>query len=707
MMLFAAAMALSSCQKQEMNAPEMVKVEGLNFSAEKPEFDDASKTEWTGSTIQWSKGDVIRVAYTCDGVWQNASATATREEEDGKKTAKLYASSRLSEASASAKFAVPGDFIGASSGVYEFYAVYPSGSAVKDSDFPHAPSLTVDIPSKQTPLSGSFDPSADLMAAKSVETFEEFPTESISLLWTRVVAHGHLTLKNLKTEDGEKLQTIRLTADADADMVGHHNLYLDTYDVAKANGNNAANTLTIKANNLTIAEGGNVTFWTCFLPCTWKSLEVVVDTDRATYTRVIDLTGNEKTFVRNARNTLGINMASAEIVRKDIPSLPFVKDFSGITGTSLLTELDGFSALETVYKATGAIRLASGSANGLLSTVALDLSEKFHVIVTACGWNAYELKMTVSAGDQINDVDLRTYGADEKPGDWADYVMNFDPVGPIASVQFSAVKGTRYFIKKIQILEGHVPVLSATAPPKMSQAGGNGEFSYTLENPTDGKEVTAAKSVDWIDNLTVDQETRTVSYTVAENTSEDAREATVTLSYEGVEPVKVIVSQAGNAEWISTSFASLKEGDQVVIVSTKETSIYAMSNNNGTGKAPAAVAVSYANGRLSSEPENKIIWYVGVDGSNRIFYASADKATWLYCNSSNNGVRVGKNENNIFTLDAATGYLKHIVTSRYLGVYNNQDWRCYTNTTGNTAGQTFQFFVKSTGESGGGQPEPE
>ena len=85
MMLFAAAMALSSCQKQETDALEMDKVEGLNFSAEKPKLDDESRTEWTGETIQWSKGDAIRVAYTCDGVWQNADATATREEEDGKR----------------------------------------------------------------------------------------------------------------------------------------------------------------------------------------------------------------------------------------------------------------------------------------------------------------------------------------------------------------------------------------------------------------------------------------------------------------------------------------------------------------------------------------------------------------------------------------------------------------------------------------------
>ena len=55
-------MAFFACQKQEVNAPEEVKVEGLNFSAEKPEFADASKTEWTGETIQWSKGDKISIA---------------------------------------------------------------------------------------------------------------------------------------------------------------------------------------------------------------------------------------------------------------------------------------------------------------------------------------------------------------------------------------------------------------------------------------------------------------------------------------------------------------------------------------------------------------------------------------------------------------------------------------------------------------------
>lgn len=551
MLVAAAAMAFFACQKQEVNAPEEVKVEGLNFSAEKPEFADASKTEWTGSEIHWSKGDAIRVAYTCDGVWQNADGTAAASEENGKKTAKLYSSAQLSEASAIAKFAVPGNFKGTAEGIYEFYAVYPSGAAVKNADFPFAPSVTVDIPVEQTPLANSFDSAADIMAAKSVDTFEGLPEEEISLLWTRIVAHGHLTLKSLQVEDGEKLQTITLTADKDADMVGEHYLYLDTHNVEKAAGNNAANSLTVKADNLTIAEGGNVTFWTCFLPCTWKSVNVVVETDKATYTREIDLSTNLKTFAQNARNTLSINMSSAVREVKSSNALPFVKDFSDKTGTNGITELDGFTVSGSVYNAAGAIRLAKGEAGGSITTQSLDLSCDFHVKVTASGWDSDELSLILSSGDQSETVTLSAVGnGNSGPGECAEHIINFQPVSNSSSVTFEAAAGKRCYIKKIEILEGHAeltPVLSATNPGEMSADGGEGSFTYTLSNPKDGKTVSATVNVDWIENLAVNQEAKTVSYNVAENASEEAREGTITLSYEGAESVDVVIAQEGKA----------------------------------------------------------------------------------------------------------------------------------------------------------------
>lgn len=545
MLVAAAAMAFSACQKQESFEPGTAQEVMLTFTSEKPAFSDETKTEWTGETIQWSKGDKIRVAYTAGGVWQNAEGNATVDEENGSKTAKIYASTSV-EAGETASFSVPSTFSIPTGVDLEFYGVYPSTAS--DADMPYAPSVTVKIPAEQKPLENSFDSKADLMAARSVSTYiltEENPLpEAIPLMWTRLVAHGYFTLKNLAVVGEENIKSIVLTANDEADMVGQHYLYLDTYNVVKSNGNSVPNKLTIDATNLTIADS-SVSFWACFLPCTWTSVAVQVETDKATYTREIDLTANQKTFAKNARNTLSINMETATRDEKEVSvgTLPFEKDFSEMNGTAELTELDGFSELSYVYQNTSSIRLATTKAAGLLKTNPLNLSQNFHVIVTARGWADDELRMTVSAGEQEHNVDLTTYGTD---GEFVEYVMNFTPVGESATVSFTAAKDKRYYIQKIQVLADHAelpPTLTVTAPEQMSAEGGKGSFSYTLTNPKDGKVLTATTEAEWITDIEVNE--GNVSYNVLENSSEEPREATITLKYEGVEDVLVTVAQAG------------------------------------------------------------------------------------------------------------------------------------------------------------------
>lgn len=547
MIIAAAAMSFTSCQKQEVKDSEMIQVSGLTFTSEKPSFDDETKTEWTGETIQWSSKDAIRIAYTCDGVWQNADGTATKDETSGSKTAKMYASTQLTEASATAQFSVPGNFKGTAEGEYVFYGVYPSVACVTGSDFKYAPSVTVSIPAEQTPLVSTFDPKADLMAAKSPQAYTGIPEDPISLLWTRIVAHGHLTLKGLQTVGEETISTITLTADSEADMVGQHYLYLDTYNVVKANGNNTANVLTINADNLSIDEG-NVTFWACFLPCVVKSLKVEVETDMATYTRIIETCSLD--FKQNARNILSINMASAERVEKETEgaALPFEEDFSNFSGSSSIESLDGFDVTGKVYNASKAIRLASGSASGTISTINLNLSQDFSVIVTACGWDSDELSLKVVSGEQSKEVSMSTFGENSSPGTFMDYVLYFDAESVNSTVTFEAASGKRCYIQKIQICEGHkeLPtVLKATVPGQMSAAGGDGSFTFTLTNPKDGQSVTATvtEGQEWITDVAVAD--NKVTYTVAANTSSESREGTITLKYEGVEDVKVTVTQAG------------------------------------------------------------------------------------------------------------------------------------------------------------------
>ena len=145
--------------------------------------------------------------------------------------------------------------------------------------------------------------------------------------------------------------------------------------------------------------------------------------------------------------------------------------------------------------------------------------------------------------------------------------------------------------------------------------------------------------------------------------------------------------------FVLTDIADITEDDVVVVTMTYGDTVYALTSGNGASKAPAATIVT----DWDSIAEN-IKWNIGGMAGNYIFYPNGDTSTWLYCTGTNNGVRVGTNEANTFCIDGSSGYLKHNGTGRYLGVYRTTpDWRCYTNTTGNTADQTLGFYVQSTG----------
>ena len=139
---------------------------------------------------------------------------------------------------------------------------------------------------------------------------------------------------------------------------------------------------------------------------------------------------------------------------------------------------------------------------------------------------------------------------------------------------------------------------------------------------------------------------------------------------------------------------TITAGDIVVITMTKSGTIYAINSSNGSSSAPAAnTTVTVADGKITSTVGDAIKWTVsGTDGA-WTFHPNGDTTKWLYTTSSNNGVRVGDNANKTFSIDGT--YLKNTATSRYLGIYNTQDWRCYTTNTGtsNIANQTLGFYV--------------
>lgn len=150
---------------------------------------------------------------------------------------------------------------------------------------------------------------------------------------------------------------------------------------------------------------------------------------------------------------------------------------------------------------------------------------------------------------------------------------------------------------------------------------------------------------------------------------------------------------AATTKWVLTDIDKLSDTDIVVIVGKTDDDYYAMSNDKGTGNAPEAVKVTVTDNTLSEPIGDNILWNISGNGTNGYtFYPNGESEKWLYCINSNNGVRVGDNTGKTFKIE--NDYLKHVATSRYVGIYNDQDWRCYTNTTGNIADQTLGFYRK-------------
>lgn len=154
--------------------------------------------------------------------------------------------------------------------------------------------------------------------------------------------------------------------------------------------------------------------------------------------------------------------------------------------------------------------------------------------------------------------------------------------------------------------------------------------------------------------------------------------------------------------WVKKDISAITSSDVFVIVGNNGNN-FAMTNDNGTSAAPKASSISVTDDKLTSNPVDNIQWTLsGNSTDGYTFYPNGTTATWLYCTSSNNGVRVGTNNAKTFKID--NGYLKHSGTSRYVGIYDSSDWRCYTSIGSNIANQTFAFYVKTI--SGPTKPVP-
>lgn len=519
----ATTFSFAACQKEVSSPAIEDELVSLNFSSANP----TTKTvaDAVNKTILWEKGDKISVAYTVNDIWQNATGDATAD-----KPAKIYVSNGLDTGGETAVFNISGKFNATATGVHQFYSVYPS-SCVKSTDINYAPSVTMTIPDVQTPAENSFDAAADLMIGKATKTYNslsEAKADEIPLLWQRIVSHADITLKGLQgLTENEVITTIVLTADAGAKLVGERDVNIQNGDISVPTTIANANILTINGTNLKI-NNNNVEFWAAVMPATVKSLKIVVETNKATYTRNIESCNIE--FKQNARKGLNVDMSKVERVEKSAGlALPFDEDFNAVKSTNNWENLEiakfpNFSDFKTVrsYKIDGAIIIGTGSAKGSVSTADVNLSKASHVIIRAQKYSKDNVAISMTAGG-------KTYTTAKLGETFQDYSINLPALSSTEKITITSDINGRLYIDRIQIIEGNFAELSIN-PEYQSVESSATSTTFSVSSNT---KWTVSTTSNWAKVSTTSGENNgEIVITFSENTADTERTADIVVATE-------------------------------------------------------------------------------------------------------------------------------------------------------------------------------
>lgn len=131
----------------------------------------------------------------------------------------------------------------------------------------------------------------------------------------------------------------------------------------------------------------------------------------------------------------------------------------------------------------------------------------------------------------------------------------------------------------------------------------------------------------------------------------------------GISESPVGVAEA--ATYVQTSFGA---GKMLITTKFNGTTYYLPATTTSSGP----LAKSFTDVSTIGEEH---LWTITANGSN--WYIQNSEGSYLYTTNTNNGVRVGSTAN-AWKYDASANSFKDTKTSRYLGIYNATNWRCYT-----------------------------
>lgn len=647
----AVLVAFAACTKEKELPEPSTAQDGavLTFTSQRPQLTPDTRTAWnsTTSSIDWTSGDKISVGYTVDGDWMAKNVKADINA-DPKVSPKFFASNQVTinaEDHSIGVFKVPSSFEFSTAGEAVFYGVYPNSALGSNVDY--APSLTITVPTGQAPGENSFDPSADIMVSKSgkIVLTDALPTDPIELDWTRIVAHADLTFTGLKDGGDETVSKITLTFNDEAKVAG--SFYVDVTDGTVTTNSGSKNEIILSGANLSL-NSHTIEAWVSLMPVTFTSLNVVIETNKAVYSRDISAS---RTFAKNARNKLSINMSEASRTEKsgqlvaDGYYVISYGEYMMTVGTESET-YRGSAAKNVDTQDNNAIwRINYVSSEDAYTILSLGVNEELRGVTSnstnlffggSTGTNLFTIEKSSSEATTYKIAPKgntsRAIGYNTGSPRFALYTEGTQTHIALDLTSVTVVETPVLAIDNINLVNGAAVTTPVTITPS-SQVFVN---SITVNGVYSNSECTTAAT--W---LTVTYSEGVLAYTAAANDSGASRTAYVSVkgigtSAETVDIVFTVTQPKAvsySNKWVLvTSVSELAANDKVVIVNTGGTKALGTTQSNNNRNA-VDVTLDTEDNNIVNINDNVQQLILGKSGDNWTFFTGSG---YLYAASSSN-----------------------------------------------------------------------
>lgn len=515
MLVAAAAMAFTSCQKEETAAPETVSAT-LTMHAGVEE----TKTYLENNAVLWGKGEAVTL-YVGSGETAKFFDSASTDAYDGKASASFTFD--IKEVDQADSYALGG--------------IYPESAAMDDNK--NAKQYKVILPATQNQVDGNYDPSAYIMVLKP-EVVAELPTE-YTASFRRATALNKITLKGVK----ENISSVEITVPVKKYLAGRRYMDLTTGESGEVYYDQS-NKVTVNSS----FTGNSIDVWFT----SWgvelaegDELSIKMTSATKSYTRTIAARAEGIKFVEGDLNTLTVNMSSATEETLD--------NFSGeylIVNTDLTRAAQawagGNNLPEFVLNARDGVVYESEGIENCKMTIEAQADGKY----TIKDANGLYLYAASSSSNHLKGKEEVSSWTIEQDGDkyiltssvqTSRNIMQYNEQSKIFSCYSSGQKDITLY-KYSDIKVDTTPSISLTKDShQVAFDATSYEFTYTTKNITGNVAATIKEST--MTNVSASANNGTVTVKFDANADAEQKKATIVLSYEGAASQEFVLTQAG------------------------------------------------------------------------------------------------------------------------------------------------------------------